>query len=831
MSAPAPSPRPPTPPPAPSSPPLSRPSLGAALADLRANLRYDLPASLVVFLVAVPLSLGIAVASDAPLTAGLIAAAVGGLVAGALGGSPLQVSGPAAGLTVIVADLVNRFGWGVTCAITVAAGVLQILFGVSKAGRAALAISPAVVHGMLAGIGVTIVLGQLHVVLGGEQQDDAIGGVLALPAQLVSVHGPAATLGVAVIAILLAWPRLPRSVPGWARNIPAPLLAVTLLTVVAAVLALPVERVALGGSVLDAIAPPVLPTSDLGGVIVGVFTVAIIASIESLLSAVAVDKLRPGTTSNLDRELVGQGAGNTVSGLLGGLPITGVIVRSSTNAAAGARSRTSAILHGVWIVIFSVALLGLVQQIPTAVLAGLLVHIGAKLVNVGHMRELHRHGELPVYVVTILGVVLVDLLTGVLVGLGLALLMVLRRVVWASIEVQEPSRGAEGEPTGAWHVVVEGALCFLSVPRLSRRLARIPEDADVVVDLVTDYLDHAAYDHLCGWEERRELGGGSVRVDEVGTMGLVARREATAGGPGDRRPGPVPRFLAPWSAWQAGDAAKRSSTVGSGRDVTCGEGWGQGHREGDGHDRSDPILTGLREYHRRAAGLVAPYLSDLADGQAPHAWFLTCSDSRVVPNVLTSSGPGDLFTVRNVGNLAPLGGHADDSVGATLEYALDALGVATLVVCGHSGCGAMQAVLRASETPDDANGGALGRWLTGASESLSRFRGGHPVGGHAGAAGASEADRLAMVNVAVQLDRLARHPGVAPAVEQGRVRLVGLFFDIATARMSVLDGDRFVPASTDRLGAGTRSPAERDPRPCPASTPPEPVTTTVGTGS
>jgi carbonic anhydrase len=754
-----------------SAPPAPTPARSSALADLRANLRYDLPASLVVFLVAVPLSLGIAVASDAPLTAGLIAAAVGGIVAGALGGSPLQVSGPAAGLTVIVADLVNRFGWGVTCAITVAAGVLQIGFGLSRAGRAALAISPAVVHGMLAGIGVTIVLGQLHVVLGGEQRDDAIANVLALPGQLLAVHGPAAALGLAVIAILVAWPRLPRTVPGWVRGIPAPLLAVTLLTVVASVLALPVERVEVGGSVLDAIALPVLPESDLGGVVVGVLTVAVIASIESLLSAVAVDKLAAGSgnttkRSDLDRELVGQGAGNTLSGLLGGLPITGVIVRSSTNVAAGGRSRVSAILHGVWIVVFSVALLGLVQQIPMAVLAGLLVHVGARLVNVAHMRELHRHGELAVYVVTILGVVVVDLLTGVLVGLGLALLLVLRRVVWASVEVSEPGRGPDGEPAGPWHVVVEGALCFPSVPRLARRLGQVPEGADVVVDLVTDYLDHAAYDHLDEWVERHRRGGGTVRVDEVGTMGLDARREATAGGPGDRRPGPLPRFLAPWSEWQERSSAHHTAE----------------------HEPDDPVLSGLREYQRRSAELVAPFLSDLADGQSPHAWFLTCADSRVVPNVLTSSGPGDLFTVRNVGNLAPLGG-GDDSVGATVEYALDVLGVPTLVVCGHSGCGAMQAVLGSA-----GGDGALGRWLGGASESLARFRSGHPVGEHARAEGASEVDRLAMVNVAVTLDRLARHPAVAAALAADRVRLVGLFFDIPSARMSVLDGDRFVPA-------------------------------------
>ncbi|MFC5142557.1 SulP family inorganic anion transporter [Actinomycetospora rhizophila] len=754
----------------------------------REKLRADLPASLVVFLVAVPLSLGIAVASDAPLTAGLIAAAVGGLVAGALGGSPLQVSGPAAGLTVVVADLVGRFGWGVTCAITVAAGVLQVLFGLTRTGRAALAISPAVVHGMLAGIGVTIVLGQLHVVLGGEQQDDAIANVLALPEQLLSLHGPATALGLAVIAILLAWPRLPASLPGWVRGIPAPLLVVALVTVVASASALPVERVEIGGSVLEALTPPVLPDGQWGAFAVGVLTIAIIASVESLLSAVAVDRMHSGAKSDLDRELIGQGAGNTLSGLLGGLPITGVIVRSSTNVAAGARSRASAILHGLWIVVFSVALLGLVEQIPMAVLAGLLVVIGARLVKLAHMRELHRHGELPVYAVTILGVVFTDLLTGVIAGLVLALLLVLRRVVWASIDVQAPVTD------GPWHVVVEGALCFPSIPRLARRLGQVPAGAPVVIDLVTDYLDHAAYDHLSEWVERHEQGGGDVRVDEVGTMGLLDRRAAANGGPGDRRPGPVPRFLSPWSVWQAG------------HDERYGVGAGHGHPQ---DEAGDPILTGLREYHRRAAGLVAPYLSDLADGQSPYAFFLTCSDSRVVPNVLTSSGPGDLFTVRNVGNLAPVEG-ADDSVGASVEYALDALEVPTLVVCGHSGCGAMTAALRGT-----GGDGVLGRWLDGAGDSVARWRAGHPVAAEAAARGASDVDQLAMVNVAVQLERLARHPAVARALDEARVRLVGLYFDIATARMSVLEGERFAPASRDRLGAGA------------AGTPGDPATSAI----
>jgi carbonic anhydrase len=224
-------------------------------------LRYDVPASLVVFLVAVPLSLGIAVATGAPVMAGLIAAVVGGIVAGLLGGSPLQVSGPAAGLTVVVADLIAKFGWGVTCAITVAAGLLQVVFGISRVARAALAISPAVVHAMLAGIGITIALGQLHVLLGGSAGTDAITNIVELPAQLINIHDQAAVIGLAVIAVLLIWPRLPRPLP----TIPAPLVAVVGVTALATMLTFDGERVLLPGSLLDSLSLPDVPGDMWGG--------------------------------------------------------------------------------------------------------------------------------------------------------------------------------------------------------------------------------------------------------------------------------------------------------------------------------------------------------------------------------------------------------------------------------------------------------------------------------------------------------------------------------------------------------------------------------------
>ena len=176
---------------------------------LRSVIRHDVPASLAVFLVALPLSLGIAIASNAPVLAGLVAAIVGGVVAGAIGGSPLQVSGPAAGLTVVVADLVSEFGWAITCFITAAAGALQILLGLSRVARAALAISPVVVHAMLAGIGITIALQEAHVLLGGASKSTAWSNVIALPGQFVGAHRPGVVLGVLVIAVLVAWRWVP----------------------------------------------------------------------------------------------------------------------------------------------------------------------------------------------------------------------------------------------------------------------------------------------------------------------------------------------------------------------------------------------------------------------------------------------------------------------------------------------------------------------------------------------------------------------------------------------------------------------------------------------
>jgi carbonic anhydrase len=465
------------------------------------TLRRDLPASLVVFLVAVPLSLGIALASGAPIIAGLIGAVAGGIVTGLLAGSPLQVSGPAAGLTVVVAGLVAKFGWETMCLITACAGALQLVLGWFKVARGALIIAPSVVHGMLAGIGISIALAQIHVVLGGSPQSSPLVNLIGIPKQLGILNTQAAVLGFLTIAILIIWKKL--NVPAL-KAIPGPLVAVVAGTVVSLVVNMDVKRVDLPETfALTKLTPP----AEWGSFIVAVITVALIASIESLLCAVATDKLHSGVRSNLDKELSAQGAGNLVSGLLGGLPITGVIVRSSANIMANAASRWSAIFHGVWVLIFALFLGGVIEQIPLAVLAGLLVHVGINLVNLHHIKELTKHNEVFIYWSTVLGVTCVNLLAGVGIGLGLSVFFLLRRLSNTSVKMEQRE--------GKWHVQISGTLTFASVPRLNAELSKIPAGHNVDIDLAVDFIDHAAFEALHGWRENHEKTGGHVDIDET----------------------------------------------------------------------------------------------------------------------------------------------------------------------------------------------------------------------------------------------------------------------------------------------------------------------------
>ena len=470
---------------------------------MRFDPKKDLLASAVVFLVALPLSLGIALASGAPVIAGLIAAAVGGLVAGALGGAPLQVSGPAAGLTVVVFGAVTTFGWATTCLIALIAGAIQIALGYLKVARAALAITPAVVHGMLAGIGLTIALAQACVVFGGKPAATALANVAHLPGLATNGHLPSILLGALAIAILMVWPKLPKAV----RYVPGPLVAVLVPTAISIWGDYDMARVDLPARLTEGFVFPHLPpVGQWVGVLAAAVTIALVASVESLLSAVATDKMHTGPRADLDRELIGQGAANVISGALGGLPVTGVIVRSSANVASGATSRLSTILHGAWIVLFVALFSPHIERIPTAVLAGLLVHVGLRLVSMHHIRDLRQHRELPVYVITAFGVTFLGLLTGVALGLAVSFAILLRRIGHVRIETQTMESQTR--------VLVDGTLTSLTVPKLVGRLNAIPQGAAVIVDLHVDFMDHAAYEALHDWTAAHARSGGTVEIVE-----------------------------------------------------------------------------------------------------------------------------------------------------------------------------------------------------------------------------------------------------------------------------------------------------------------------------
>ncbi|WP_327718448.1 SulP family inorganic anion transporter [Streptomyces sp. NBC_00490] len=759
----------------------------------------DVSASIAVFLIALPLSLGIALATGAPLQAGLVAAAVGGLVAGRLGGAPLQVSGPAAGLTVVTADLIHRYGWRTTCAITVLAGLAQLGLGCLRVARSALAVSPAIVHGMLAGIGVTIAVAQLHIVLGGTPQSSVLANLQSLPAQLAQVRPAAVSVSALTLALLLLWPRIPGRAGRLLRKIPAALVAVAGASATAALAGLTLPRVDLPSWSSHALAG--LPEGPVLGLVAAVLTTTLVCSVQSLLGAVAVDKMaagRPGLTarvrrSNLDRELLGQGAANIVSGSLGGLPVAGVAVRSAANVHAGAVSRNSTMLHGVLVVIAALLMVPLLELIPLASLAALVMAVGIQMVSLHHIRTVTRHREVLVYVVTTVGVVFLGVLEGVVLGIAVAVAVALHRLARTRITHEEQD--------GVHHVHVRGQLTFLAVPRLSRALHLVPHGARVVVELDGSFMDHAAFEALQDWQNTYTAQGGSVeltgrragvRIAEPGDV--PAAHTALGIGSGadtgftDRAASAGCRCR-PWTPWRNHQCEDPRSTPPSGGHPSDSGGLvkagGTGPSSAGGHE----LARGISAFQRNTAPLVRGELARLArEGQRPAQLFLTCADSRLVTSMITSSGPGDLFVVRNVGNLVPMPGEesGDDSVAAAIEYAVDVLKVRSITVCGHSGCGAMQALLNTepggAQTP-------LKRWLRHGLPSLERMADdSRPWARLAGRAPADAVEQLSLTNVVQQLEHLSAHESVARALRKRELELHGMYFHVGEAQAYLLTG-------------------------------------------
>ena len=483
---------------------------------IKATLPRDLMASVVVFLVALPLCMGIAIASGMPPAKGVVTGIVGGLVVGWLAGAPLQVSGPAAGLTVLVFELVQQYGAAMLGPILLLAGALQLLAGRLKLGCWFRVTAPAVVYGMLAGIGILIVLSQLHVMMDAKPQASGLDNLSAFPAALwaalpFSGDGDglvAASLGLLTIACMWSWDRLK---PQRLRLLPGALLGVAAATLVGLWLGLDVRRVEVPDNLADAITwlrPADLLVFADPGLLVAALAVAFIASAETLLSAAAVDRMHQGPRADFDRELSAQGIGNMLCGVLGALPMTGVIVRSSANVQAGARTRFSAMLHAVWLLAAVVLLAALLERIPVASLAGVLVYTGLKLIDLKALRQLGRYGRMAmlIHVATALTIVATDLLTGVLIGFALTLAQLAWQSSRLKINVVRDGRRVE--------LRMQGAATFLKVPQLARALESVPGDAWLYVPMENlRYIDHACMELLEEWQRAHQSGGARLVIE------------------------------------------------------------------------------------------------------------------------------------------------------------------------------------------------------------------------------------------------------------------------------------------------------------------------------
>lgn len=475
----------------------------------------DLMASVVVFLVALPLCMGIALASGMPPAAGLVTGIIGGIVVGLLSGSPLQVSGPAAGLAVLVWDLLQKHGMEGLAVIIVLSGLLQLLAGIFKFGRWFQAVSPPVIYGMLAGIGVLIVGSQVHVMMDSKPVGGGLQNLLAIPATFLkalepgTAHFLAAMLGFCTLLVILAWNRWRPERLAW---VPAPLVGVGAASLAAAVGNASVQYVQVPMNILDALNFPGLPAFANAlrpEILVAALALAFIASAETLLSAAAVDRMHNGPRTQYDKELGAQGIGNLLCGLVGALPMTGVIVRSSANVQAGAKTRASAVLHGLWLLALIVLLPGLLGRIPLAALAGVLVFVGIKLVDLKVVDKMKKFGrfEVFVYAATLTTVVVADLLTGVLLGLGLSTARLLYVLSHLDLSLTPA-------PRSRMELHFRGAATFLTLPRLSETLEEVPTGSELHIHLGDlAYVDHACIEYLGSWAERHRSTGGEVVME------------------------------------------------------------------------------------------------------------------------------------------------------------------------------------------------------------------------------------------------------------------------------------------------------------------------------
>lgn len=633
----------------------------------------DLVAGVVVFLVALPLCLGIALASGAPPIAGLIAGIIGGIIVGAISGSHTSVSGPAAGLAAIVVAQLNALGsFDAFLLAVVMAGLLQIGLGIARAGSLSAFFPTSVIKGLLSAIGVLLILKQLPHVFGDDNdpegemaffQPDGENTFSELfTAVVANYHLGAAFVGVSSVVILVVWNRIP-----FLKVIPAALVVVAYGIGIQFLFENfggvfdnvfgedASDVLSIQGKHLVSIPPPedgimsYVTFPDFAawsnpGVYFAAVTIAIVASLETLLNLEAVDKLDPQQrNSPSSRELVAQGVGNTFSGLIGGLPITSVIVRSSVNVGIGAKSKLSAVFHG-FLLVFSVLLFpALLNRIPLAALAAILLVTGFRLASPKLFKQMWSQGryQFAPFIITLVAIVMTDLLIGVIIGLFVSLMFILNSSLRTPVR-----RVVETKTTGdVLHIELANQVSFLNRAALMQILDKASSGAELLIDASdSDYIDPDILGLIREFKEKTA----PARGVKVRLFGFREKYDLKNDPDYDD---------------QNYDALKNISPIDAVSML----------QEGNRRFQTGQLLN--RKFDRRAV--------EVAQNRAPIAAVLSCSDLRVAPDVLFDMGIGEFFSVSVAGNVV-----GKKSLGS-LEYAVRVECPKLLIVLGHTPCSAV----------------------------------------------------------------------------------------------------------------------------------------------
>lgn len=739
--------------------------------SLSTTLPRDLTAGLVVFLVALPLCLGVALASGAPLLSGVLAGIIGGILVGILSGSHTSVSGPSPGVVVVVAAQIIALGSFKAFLLAVlVAGLIQIILGLVRAGFIAAFFPSSVIKGLLTAIGVILILKQLPHVVGhdpdpqGEmafQQPDHQNTFSELVSLFAGFKLGAAVVGFASLALLLLWDRWHalKRLP-----LPAPLLVVVVGIVASAIF----KRIG-GAWVIDGahlVQVPVpetvsaffsfLQLPDFSqwmkpAIYSGAITIAAVTSLETLLNLEAVDQIDPQRrTSPASRELVAQGIGNILSGLVGGLPITSVVVRSSVNINAGARTKLATIFHGILLMTSVVLLPAWLNMIPISCLAAILFVTGLKLASPAIVKQMWTEGRyqfLP-FAATVIAIVLTDLVVGVLIGMGVSVAFILYS------NMRRPLRLFVEKHLGGdvLHIELANQVSFLNRAALSKALGAVRRGGHVLLDAQnTDYIDPDVLDLIREFTSKT----GPARGVEVSLLGFRNRYELR-----DQTQ------YVDYSTRELQDAILPQQVL-------------QILKDGNARFRSGRQLT--RNLTRQVIAT--------ARGQHPLAVVLSCIDSRTPAELVLDLGVGDIFSVRIAGNVL------SRKVLGSIEYGCAVAGAKLVLVMGHTRCGAVTEAVKLVKSPKTAaeltGCQHIDFIVTDIQEAIATSSSGADAP-PPGAELTAYVDSVARRNVSRVVQQIREQSAaLAGLVREGRIEIVGAMYDVGTGQIEFID----VPAN------------------------------------